>query len=85
MDSKLSRGKLKYLVKWEGYPNPMDWTWEPKESILTDNRVEFHEKHPSMPRRIDIHRMNFRPIPGPFTNHVAVEVRWPEGKLSVQQ
>jgi Chromo (CHRromatin Organisation MOdifier) domain len=21
MDSKLSRGKLKYLVKWEGYPN----------------------------------------------------------------
>ena len=21
MDSKLSRGKLKYLIKWEGYPN----------------------------------------------------------------
>jgi Chromo (CHRromatin Organisation MOdifier) domain len=49
MDSKLSRGKLKYLVKWEGYPNPMEWTWEPEESILADNREEFHEKHPSTP------------------------------------
>jgi Chromo (CHRromatin Organisation MOdifier) domain len=54
MDSKLSRGKLKYLVKWEGYPNPTEWTWEPEESILADNRAEFHEKHPSAPWRINI-------------------------------
>jgi Chromo (CHRromatin Organisation MOdifier) domain len=50
MESKLSRGKLKYLVKWEGYLNHADWTWEPEESILPDNRAEFHEKHPSAPR-----------------------------------
>jgi hypothetical protein len=84
MDSKLSRGKLKYLVKWEGYPNPTEWTWEPEESILADNREEFHEKHPSAPRRVDIHRMNFKPIPGPFTDHEETDIRWPDGKLSVQ-
>jgi len=49
-DSKLSRGKLKYLVKWEGYPNRADWTWEPEDSILPNNRAEFHEKHPGAPR-----------------------------------
>ena len=84
MDSKLSRGKLKYLVKWEGYPNPTEWTWEPEESILADNREEFHEKHPSAPRRVDICGMSFRPIPGPFTDHEKTKIRWPDGKLSVQ-
>jgi hypothetical protein len=49
MDSKLSRGKLKYLIKWGGYLNRMDWTWEPEESILPDNRAKFHDKHPSAP------------------------------------
>jgi hypothetical protein len=49
MDLKLSRGKLKYLVKWEGYLNPTEWTWEPEESIIADNRAEFHEKHPNTP------------------------------------
>ena len=84
MDSKLSRGKLKYLVKWEGYPNPTEWTWEPEESILADNREEFHEKHPSAPRCVDICGMNFKPIPGPFTDHEKTEMRWPDGKLSIQ-
>jgi Chromo (CHRromatin Organisation MOdifier) domain len=74
MDSKLSRGKLKYLVKWEGYPNPTEWTWEPEESILVDNREEFHEKHPSTPQRVDIHGMNFKPIPGPFTDYKKTEM-----------
>jgi Chromo (CHRromatin Organisation MOdifier) domain len=50
MDLKLSRGKLKYLVEWEGYPNLTEWTWEPEESIITDNREEFHGKHPNAPQ-----------------------------------
>jgi Chromo (CHRromatin Organisation MOdifier) domain len=54
MDSKLLRGKLKYLIKWEGYPNWTEWTWESEESILADNRAEFHKRHPNAPRRIDI-------------------------------
>ena len=47
------RGKLKYLVKWKGYPQE-ESTWEP-ESHLTKARkavAEFHAKHPSAPRRI---------------------------------
>jgi Chromo (CHRromatin Organisation MOdifier) domain len=85
MDSKFSRGKLKYLVKWEGYPNPTEWTWEPEESVLADNREEFHQKHPNAPRRVNIRGMHFQPIPGPFTDYGKVELRWPNGKLSVQQ
>jgi Chromo (CHRromatin Organisation MOdifier) domain len=82
MDSKLSRGKLNYLIKWEGYLNRTEWTWEPKESILADNRVEFHEKHPSAPRRINIRGMNFKPIPGPFTDHREAKMTWLDGKLN---
>jgi hypothetical protein len=63
----------------------MEWTWEPEESILANNRAEFHEKHPSTPRRLDIHGMKFRPIPGPFTDQGKVEITWPDGKLSIQQ
>ena len=47
MDSKLVRNKLKYLVKWKGYPNQTDWTWKPEEKILQDNRDEFYEKYPN--------------------------------------
>ena len=49
MDLKFVRNKLKYLVKWRGYPNQADWTWEPEDKILQDNRNEFHENHPSAP------------------------------------
>jgi len=82
MDSKLSRGKLKYLVKWEGYPNRADWTWEPESSILPDNHAEFHEKHPSAPRRVDIRGMNFQPIPKSLTISPSKEITWPNGKLT---
>ena len=33
MDSKVVHGKIKYLVKWKGYPDKADWTWEPEEKI----------------------------------------------------
>jgi hypothetical protein len=60
MDSKFSRGKLQYLVKWKDYPNCVDWMWEPEDKILPDNRTEFHEKHPSAPRRITA-QLKFQP------------------------
>jgi hypothetical protein len=74
MDSKLSRGKLKYLVKWEGYLNRVDWTWEPENSILPDNWAEFHEKHPSTPRQIDTCKMVFQPIPQPLTSSPSADI-----------
>ena len=54
MDLKFVQNKLKYLVKWRGYPNQADWTWEPEDKILRDNKDEFHENHPSAPRQVDI-------------------------------
>jgi len=29
------RKKLQYLVKWKGYPNCVDWTWEPESTSNT--------------------------------------------------
>ena len=52
MDSKLERGKLKYLVKWKGYPRE-EWTWEPRENLLEHAKASvnaFHRKHPNAPR-----------------------------------
>ena len=60
MDSKFVRNKLKYLVKWRGYPNQADWTWEPEDKILRDNKDEFHENHPSTPRRVDVRQIHFQ-------------------------
>ena len=52
MDSKLERGKLKYLVKWKGYPRE-EWTWEPRKNLLEHAKASvnaFHRKHPNAPR-----------------------------------
>jgi hypothetical protein len=49
MDSRFVQNKLKCLVKWRGYSNPADLTWEPEDKILQDNKDEFHENHPSAP------------------------------------
>lgn len=52
MDSKMERGKLKYLVKWKGYPREQ-WTWEPRENLLQDAKKiveDFHKRHPNAPR-----------------------------------
>ena len=69
-------------MRLEGYPNRADWTWEPESSILPDNRAEFHEKHPSAPRHVDIRRMNFQPMPESLTDNALPAITWPNGKLT---
>src|SRR6202041_635818 len=77
MDSKVVHGKIKYLVKWKGYPDKADWTWEPEEKILEDNRKEFHEKHSGAPRRI--HAV----LPFWEINHLQMSKQaWTRGKVS---
>jgi hypothetical protein len=53
LDSRLSRGKLQYLVKWKGYL-PEENTWEPEANVegSPDAIKDFHKKYPSAPRRI---------------------------------
>src|SRR6202040_4155824 len=76
MDSKVVRGKIKYLVKWKGYPDKADCTGEPEEKILKDNRKEFHEKHSGAPQRIHA-ILPFREI-----NHIqTTKQTWTRGKI----
>ncbi|KZT50620.1 hypothetical protein CALCODRAFT_461523, partial [Calocera cornea HHB12733] len=63
---RLHRGKLQYLVKWQGYPNS-ERTWEPEAQLKQDAPKaikDFHRKHPAAPQRISaltFERLHFRP------------------------
>jgi hypothetical protein len=48
LDSRLFRGKLQYLVKWEGYPKE-EASWEPEENVKNAPIpiAEFHQKNPT--------------------------------------
>jgi hypothetical protein len=49
-DSRRRRGKLQYLVHWEGYPREED-TWEPVENVKKAQELidEFHHQNPRRP------------------------------------
>jgi hypothetical protein len=52
MDSKLQRGRIRYLVKWKGYPERHHWTWEPLGNLkhAQESIVDFHASNPSAPQ-----------------------------------
>jgi hypothetical protein len=62
LDSKVVRGKLKYLVDWVGY-GPEERTWEPVEAV--ENAPEaiaaFHRAHPDRTSPGDPHRQRRAP------------------------
>lgn len=41
---KTKRGKIEYLIKWEGYPDE-DNTWEPEDNCECKERMEEFEKN----------------------------------------
>ncbi|SAL96256.1 hypothetical protein [Absidia glauca] len=51
LDSRRRRGKIQYLVAWEGYSNPADNSWEPSHHL--SNAAEkvklFHQQYPDKP------------------------------------
>ena len=43
VDKKISKGRIKYYVKWVGYDNAQN-TWEPKDHLPLEMVEEFEEK-----------------------------------------
>jgi hypothetical protein len=45
-------GKVKYLVKWKGYEDESERTWEPWEHMVgaKDELLKFHKRDPDAPR-----------------------------------
>jgi len=57
LDSKIERGKLKYLVDWVNY-GPEERTWEPVENVENspDAIAAFHRAYPLRPSPQDVAR-----------------------------
>jgi hypothetical protein len=86
LDSRLSRGKLQYLVKWRGYPNEEN-TWEPEDNLKHSPNLldEFHHENPSAPRRLDPSIcIRFTSLTQ-STDSAPLQQCWWEGKLAGKQ
>ena len=67
LNSRMFRGKLQYLVKWEGYGVEHN-TWEYHANVenTPEKVTDFHTKNPAAPRRIHaiaFGKIPFRPVP----------------------
>jgi len=50
LDSRRTRGRLQYLVKWRGFADP---TWEPEENLVEVEAVDiYHGRYPERPAPI---------------------------------
>ena len=50
LDYQYIRGKIKYLIKWEGYPQSEN-TWEPKGNLNCSQKLEeFYYRNPNLSR-----------------------------------
>jgi len=49
LDSRHTRNRLEYLIKWKGYPDS-DHSWKPPSYVSSRGLVkEFHRRHPTKP------------------------------------
>lgn len=86
MNKRTRNGKVEYLIKWEGYDNEKDYTWEPQANVLgCKDMIKEYEKQ--LKRQSDKdRRMNIaiRTDPkqnAPKTPKTAVKVK-PMGRKS---
>lgn len=43
LQKRTVKGKVEYLIKWKGYDDPKDNSWEPVENCHCDDRIEEFE------------------------------------------
>lgn len=57
LDLKIDHGLRYYLIKWQGYDDPSDNTWEPLTNLeyLLQDLIDFEESHASHIRSIEEH------------------------------
>jgi hypothetical protein len=55
LDVKIERGQRNYLIKWKGYDDPSDNTWEPLCNLenLIEDLISFEEEHASRIRKYE--------------------------------
>ena len=53
LDSRINRGKLEYLVHWQGY-EVYERTWKPAANLENVLKMiaEFHREYPSKPKNV---------------------------------
>ena len=84
LDSRMRRGKLQYLVKWEGYPRE-ESSWEPEEHLQNSGESieDFHRHFPNAPQRIrhTFATLPFQPYENFTTRKPGVLFDWTDGKI----
>lgn len=46
LEKRMKKGKAEYLIKWKGYDDEAENTWEPVDNLDCDDKIqEFEKKH----------------------------------------
>ena len=54
ISKRIRKGKVEYLVKWKGWENPEDNTWEPTANLECKELMdEYEANHPDEPKKED--------------------------------